>query len=163
MHTSRLVPAVAVVAALAATSTAGASFTGNVCRLASAKQAAPLTGRPSHCTRSPATKGLGSTIDMGTWAGPTATSPRVQATVALYADSGALQLARRNLKQGLPGGTPRKVSGIGTAAYEAGGASAFAIHFAVGKYVVYLTLTPVGKPRSAAALEALAKTIAVRL
>jgi hypothetical protein len=36
-------------------------------------------------------------------------------TVAHYTDPGALALAKRNLKQGFPGGTPRRVAGIGTA------------------------------------------------
>lgn len=84
----------------------------------------------------------------------------MQVTVALYTDQGALQLATRNLKQGLPGGTPRKVAGIGSAAYEATGATSTGLHFRVGKYIAYLTLN---KPRATASLETLAKAVAARL
>jgi hypothetical protein len=38
--------------------------------------------------------------------------------VPLSTDSGALQLATHDLKQGLPG-TPKRVGGIGSAAYDA--------------------------------------------
>ncbi len=163
MHVPRLGPVV-LLAALAAAAPAGAGpgFDGNVCRLVSAKQVAPLTGSPSRCTTSPATKGPGSTIFVGTWAGRAATSPRLQVTVALYSDPGALALAKRNLRQGLPG-APKKVTGIGTGAYEASGAGAAGIHFTVGKDVASLTLTPAGKERSLASLETLARTIAARL
>lgn len=164
MNARKLVPTLALVCALAATATAEArsSFTGDVCGLASAKQAAPLTGSPSHCTKSPASPGPGSTLYAAVWSGVTATSPRLQVTVAVYTDKGALQLARRNLKQGLPGGTPRPLRGVGTAAYEASGPAGAGIHFGLDKYVVYMTLT--GKAsRSTAQLEAIAKSIAAKL
>ena len=162
MHAPRLVPLV-LLAALAAAAPAGArsAFAGNVCALLPAKQVAPLTGSPSRCTTSPATKGPGSTIFVGTWAGRAATSPRLQVTVALYTDPGALALAKRNLRQGLPG-APKKVTGIATGAYEAIGAGAAGIHFTVGKYVASLTLTPAGT-RSIGPLETLARAIAARL
>ena len=51
-------------------------------------------------------------------------------TVASYTDQGALALAKRNLNQGFPGGTPKRMAGIGTGAYEATGAGSSAIHFA---------------------------------
>lgn len=89
--------------------------------------------------------------------------PRIHATVSLYTDQGSLQLAKRNLNQGLPG-TPRKVARIGSAAYEATGGLSTAIHFNVGKYIVFVSLNTVGTPpRSTASLEALAKTVAARL
>jgi hypothetical protein len=165
VHVSRLTLAVSLLAALATASAAGArsNFNGNVCRLASAKQVTAIAGVSSNCTNARPSKGPGSTIYAGDWAGKTSRSPRVQVTVAFYTDLGVLQLAKSNLKQGLPG-KPRKVAGIGSAAYEATGGLSTGIHFNVGKYVVYLTLNAVGKPpRSTPPLEALAKAIAARL
>jgi hypothetical protein len=162
MRTSRLTIAVAL-AGLAAAAPAGASrsFNGNVCGLVSAGQLATIKGVSTHCAKARPLTGPGSTMYTANWAGKTSSSPRLQVTVALYTDPGALTLAKRNLKQGFPGGTPRRVAGIGTAAYEASGAGATGIHFAVGKHVVYITLS--GKLRSKAPLEALAKAIAARL
>jgi len=147
--------------ALAATSaaSAGSRFAGNVCALIPTKQVTRVVGSPSHCTKAPTTPGPGSTMYVGNWAGP-AGSPPLQLTISVYSDQGFLQLAKRNLKQGLPGGTPKSVAGIGSAAYEASGAGSTGIHFSVGKYVAYLSL---GKPRATTSLEALAKTIAARL
>lgn len=165
MHASRLTLAVTLFAALAAASVAGArsNFNGNVCRLVSAKQITAIPGVSSSCTNAKPSKAPGSTIYTGNWAGNTPRSPRVQVTVAFYTDMGVLQLAKSNLEQGLPG-TPRKVAGIGSAAYEATGGLSTGIHFNVGKYVVYISVNTVGKPpRSTASLEALAKAVAARL
>ena len=108
-------------------------------------------------------QGPGSTIYVGNWAGLSKTSPTLQVTVAVYTDPGALKLARQNLKQGLPG-PPKKVAGIGSAAYEAKGALSAGIHVAVGKYVAYITLATTGAPpKSATVLEPLAKAVAARL
>jgi hypothetical protein len=137
-------------------------FDGKVCGLVSAKQVAAIPGVSSHCTSARPAKGPGSTIYAGTWNGTSPTAPALQVTVALYTDKGALQLATRNLAQGLPGSPPRKLTGIGSAAYEATGASAIGIHFAVHDDVVYVILTTTGKPPRAS-LEQLAKAIAARL
>ena len=95
--------------------------------------------------------------------GLTPKSPTVQVTVAVYTDSGALKLAKQNLKQGLPG-PPKKVSGIGSAAYEAKGALSAGIHVAVGKYIAYISLNTIGTPpKSATVLEPLAKAVAAHL
>jgi hypothetical protein len=152
-------------AALAAASSAGAhsSFNGNVCGLLAAKQIAAIPGVSPQCTNAKPSKGLGSTISLGNWAGKTPRSPHLQITVSLYTDAGALQLAKRNLDQGLPA-TPRKVAGIGVGAYEAIGASAAGIHFAVGKDVVYISLNTIGAPpRSTASVEAVARAVAAKL
>lgn len=165
MYPSRLTLAATFIAALAVASAAeaGSSFKGNVCSVVPAKKVAAISGASSKCTNAKPSKGPGSTIYVGNWAGKTPTSPRTQVTIALYTDAGALQLAKRNLNQGLPG-TPKKVSGIGSAAYEATGASGAAIHFNVGKYIAYLNLTTAGKAaKSKASLESLAKAIAARL
>ena len=165
MHFSKLALAATLVAALVGAPAAGArlDFSGNVCQLVTAKQITAIPGVSSKCTNAAPSKGPGSTIYVGNWAGKTPTSPTVQVTVALYTDSGALKLAKSNLKQGLPG-PPKKVAGIGSAAYEAIGGFSAGVHFNVGKYVVYLSLNTVGKPpQSTASLETLAKGIAARL
>ena len=156
-------PAVVLVAALAtAGASAGASpsFAGKVCGLVPARSATAIPGISPRCTNAPPSRGPGSTLSTGNWAGKTPGSG-LQLTIALYADKGALQLATRNLNQGLPG-APRKVTGIGSAAFEGSGASAVGIHFVVGKYVAYVTLNTTGKAQRTS-LEAFAKAVAARL
>jgi hypothetical protein len=134
---------VAVAAAVAAASaTAAPPFHGNVCGLLTARQIATLPGVSARCTNLRPAPGPGSTNYVGHWAGKTPGSAGLQVTVASYADQGALALAKRNLNQGFPGGTPKRAAGIGTGAYEAAGAGSSAIHFGVGKYVVYVIATP---------------------
>jgi hypothetical protein len=159
VHVSRLTSLLVVVALAVATAAAAAAppFHGNVCGLLTARQVAALPGVLARCTNLPPTQGPGSTLYVGHWAGKTPGSAGLQVTVASYADQGALALASRNLRQGLPG-TPKRVTGIGTAAYEATGATSSAIHFAVGKYAVYLTAT--SPLRS---LEVIARAVAARL
>ena len=154
-----------VVAALATASAAGAApgFNGNVCAMVPTKQVTAIAGVSSKCTNAKPSQGPGSTIYVGNWAGLTPKSPTVQVTVAVYTDTGALQLAKQNLKQGLPG-PPKKVAGIGSAAYEAKGALSVGIHVAVGKYIAYISLNTIGTPpKSATVLEPLAKAVATRL
>ena len=161
----RLTLAFTLLAAFVMSPGAGArsNFSGKVCQLVTAKQITAIAGVSSKCANAAPSRGPGSTIYVGNWAGMTPTSPSVQVTVALYTDTGALQLARSNLRQGLPG-PPKKVAGIGSAAYEAIGGFSAGIHFNVGKYVVYMSLNTVGKPpRSITSLETLAKGVAARL
>jgi len=166
VRTSRLTPALTIIAAaLALTSAAGAgsTFGGNVCRLATAKQVAAIPGVSSKCSNAKPSKGFGSTIYSGNWAGKTPTSARLQVTINLYTDTGALQLAKRNLKQGLPG-APKKLAGVGSAAYQASGAGAAAIRFSVGKYIAFISVNTVGAPpKVTPQLIALAKAIAAKL
>jgi hypothetical protein len=143
---------------------AAPAFNGNVCGLLTAKQATAISGVSSKCTNAKPSQGLGSKIYIGNWSGLKPTSPTLQVTIAVYGDAGALQLATRNLKQGLPGGPPKKVSGIGEAAYEATGAMGAGIHVAVGKNIAYISLsTPGTTPKSAAVVEPVAKAVAARL
>ena len=164
MHMS-LRLAILVFAALATASAAGAApgFNGKVCAMVSAKQVTAIAGVSSKCTNAKPSQGPGSTTYVGNWAGLTPTSPTVQVTVAVYTDTGALRLAKQNLKQGLPG-PPKKVAGIGSAAYEAKGALSVGIHVAIGKYIAYISLNTIGTaPKSATVLEPLAKAVAARL
>ena len=163
MYATRLTLAVFVVLALAEPAEARSNFNRNVCTLLSAKQVTAVPGVSTNCTNAKPSRGLGATNYIGNWAGKTPRSARLQVTVSLYTDTGALQLARRNLKQGLPG-PPRKVAGIGSAAYEAIGALSSGVHFATGKYVVYVSLNTIGSPpRSTVSIEGIAKAIASKL
>ena len=149
--------------AAAPVSLAGAAPALNVCGLLTAKQATAISGVSSKCTNAKPSQGPGSKIYEGDWAGLKPTSPTLQVTVAVYGDPGALQLATRNLKQGLPG-PPKKVSGIGEAAYEATGAMGAGIHVAVGKDIAYISVsTPGTTPKSAAVVEPVAKAVAANL
>jgi hypothetical protein len=157
-----LITAVTLTAGTLAAASAGArpAFSRNVCRLVSAKQIAAIPGLSPRCTNARPSKAPGSTLYVGNWPGKAPSSPRLQVTVALYADPGVLALAKRNLRQGLPG-TPRRVAGIGSAAYEASGAGTTSIHSSVGKYVVYINLS--ASRASRMTVEALGKSIATQL
>ncbi len=164
MYASRLALAATLVAALAAASSAGArpGAAVNVCRLLTAKQVAAVPGVSPKCANAKPMPGPGSTIYTANWAGKTATSAHLQVTLSLYTDQGMLGLAKRNLKQGLPG-PPRKVAGIGSGAFEATGAAAQGIHVAFGKYVVVVILSGTGKLPQTTVIEAVAKKIIARL
>ena len=149
----------AIVAIASAPAGAAPPFGSNVCKLVTPAKIATIPGVSLNCTKAPATPGPGATIYTGNWPGTTSSSPHLQLTVAVYTDHGALQLATRNLKQGLPG-PPHKVSGIGTAAWAGSGAHSAGVHFAVGTSIAYLTLTgPTTKTPSITAVEAIARSI----
>jgi hypothetical protein len=157
-----VVLAVAVLAGPSA-ATADSTFTTNLCQLVPAKQVSSIVGVSSKCTNAASTKGPGSTIYSANWGGKASTDPRVQVTISVYTNAGVLQLAKHNLKQGLPG-PPKAVSGIGSAADVATGAASTGIHLNVGKYIAYINVSPPGKPStSIASVEALAKAVAARL
>lgn len=158
----------ACVAALATAWPASASpvFNGNVCALLTAKQVTAIAGVTSSCKNQAPLKGVaGANQYVGNWAGQTRRSPSLQVTIAVYpnAKSQWLQLADHNLMQGLSG-PPKKVTGIGDAAYEAKGDFAVDIHVAVGTYIAYITLSQIGKdPSSPALIEPIAKDVAAKL
>jgi len=140
---------------------AGPVFRGDVCSLLGAKQATGIRGVASTCTNAKPAAGPGSKIYIANWAGKAARSPQLQVTVSLYTDSGMLALATRNLKQGLPG-APKKIAGIGSAAYEANGSLATGIHFADRAYIVAVTVT--GKRTwTDTSVGAVAKAVAAKL
>lgn len=165
MYAFRLTTLVTVLAALIVASAAGAGsgFNGNVCRLVSAKQATMVLRISSKCVNAKPLPGPGSTMYTGNWAGKPATSMHLLVTVSAYTDAGALQLAKRNLNQGLPG-APKKLAGVGSAAYQASGAGAVAIRFSVGKYIAFISLNAIStQPKVTPQLIALAKAIAAKL
>ena len=157
--------ALALFAALGTASAAPASPSAAVdtCRLLTAKQVTAVQGVSPKCTTAKPMAGPGSTIYEANWAGKTPRAPGVQVTVSLYTDQGMLALAKRNLNQGLSG-TPKRVAGIGSAAYEATGGFSTGVRFAQGKYVVLVSVNGIGKPTwSTRSVEVLAKAVAGRL
>ena len=158
---------VVLAAVLATAPVAGAAqaFKGNVCGLLTAKQVTAIQGVTAACKNAAPLPGPGSKQYTGNWAGATPKSPGLQVTVVHYTDPGVLQLAVHNLKQGLPGGTPTKVTGIGDAAYEAKGPAGNGpgIHVAIGKYIAYINLTQGGPALSPSVLEPIAKDVVAKL
>ena len=160
---------VVLVAVLVTAPIAGAApvFSGNVCGLLTAKQVAGIPGVASSCKNAAPLPGPlpGSKEWTGNWAGTTPRSATLQVTIVKFADSGTLQLAVHNLKQGFSGGTPKKVAGIGYAAYEAkGNGLGPGINAAIGNYIAYLSATSIDAPKpTLAELEPIAKDVVAKL
>jgi hypothetical protein len=161
----QLVVVLAMLAAASPASARSAAFSGNVCALLTAKQVTAISGVTAKCKNAAPLPGPGSKQYTGNWAGATTRSPTLQVTVVHYIDPGALQLAVHNLKQGLPGGTPKKVAGIGDGAYEAKGVgNGPGIHVAIGKYIAYINASSVGgPPLLPSVLEPIAKDVVAKL
>ena len=161
----RFVVVLAAVLVTAPVAGAAPAFKGNVCGLLTAKQVAAIPGVTSSCKNAPPLPALGGKQYEGDWAGVGPKSPTLQVTIGAYSDSGALQLAVHNLKQGFSGGTPKKVAGIGDAAYEAkGNGLGPGIHVAIGKYIAYISATSIGAPKpTLAELEPIAKHVVATL
>ena len=148
----------AVAAAVAANASAsGTAFKSNVCGLVTQAQIARIPGLSSHCANAAPTRAPGSTHYIGNWSGRRAPAHRRRVHRQRRTPAGDAQS-----KQGLAA-TPHKVPGIGTAAYTATGANATGVHFAVGKYVAYLTLTGVTGKAATAQAETLARSVVQRL
>ena len=165
MHAVKPILVLALLAALATASGTPAQTSAAVdaCRLLTARQVTAVHGVSPKCVTAKPMAGPGAMIYGANWAGKTPRDAGIQVTVSLYTDQGALALAKRNLNQGLPG-PPKKVAGIGTAAYEATGGISTAVRFAKGKEVVLVGVSGIGKPTwSTKSVEALAKAVAGRL
>jgi len=153
-------------AALAITSSAGAeqaTFKNNVCKLVPSKDIAAIPGISTACIETPPLQAPGATDYVANWKG-TAPTESLQVTIEKYSDSGWLQRATHNLKQGLVALPSKKVSGIGDAAYEAKGNLAVEVKTVVGKYIAIIVLRNVRKPpTSTSEIEPLAKAIVAAL
>jgi hypothetical protein len=139
---------------------AAAAFSGNPCSLVSSKQVASF-GIPPQC-KSTTLKASGLSSSNATWAGAlTPTSPHLSISVATYESTSSplWNLGLQTLDK-LPGGPAKKVSGIGSLAYESSGTSINAINFVVGKQIVDINMRTASAPKSRAAFEALAKAVA---
>jgi hypothetical protein len=154
-------------AALSAGQTAagGATLTGSICTLVSAKEVASF-GIATQCK--PMTLNgpgfTGSTGIWGTQASPI--SPHLAVSCNAYpSPSGpAWKVALATLGTALPGNA-MKVSGVGSLAYESGGdgSTLSVINFVIGKRICSINMRT-GKPlTSLAAFNALAKSVAAKL
>jgi hypothetical protein len=157
--------AAALTAAIAAQGAAArTTFSGNACRLLSAKQVAAF-GIPTQCT--PTTRqGPSFTVRLAAW-NPHATGAQPHLSISLntYASkSGPLwQLAMKTLRT-LPG-EAKKVSGIGSIAYESGGdgSTLSEINFVVGNQIVNINMRTTKAPSTLTKFNALAKYVAAKL
>ena len=155
----------ALAAAIAAQgAAAGPAFSGNACLLLSAKQVAAF-GIPTQCK--PTTRqGPGFTSSLAVWnAHATGAQPHLSIGINTYqSKSGPLwQLAMKTIKT-LPG-EAKKVSGIGSIAYESGGdgSTLSVINFVVGNQVVNINMRTTKAPSALTKFNALAKSVAAKL
>lgn len=144
--------------------TARVAFSGNACKLVAAKQVAAF-GVPTTCT--PKTlKGPGFTASDAVWnLKATGLQPHLSVSVNTYASrSGPIWQLGLQLLSKLPGHA-KKVSGIGSVAYESGadGSTLSAINFVVGNQIVNINVRTPAAPKSLAQLNAFAKSIAAKL
>jgi hypothetical protein len=158
---------VSLAAALVITASAGArqaTFSNSVCKLVPAKDVLAIPGMGTGpCTESAPLQAPGATDYVGNWKGRLPTQG-LQVTIEHYTDSGMLKLATNNLHQGLIS-LPKKVVGIGDAAYEAkGGAGGVEVKTVVGNYIAIIVLSNVKRPiKSPSVIEPLAKDVVAAL
>jgi hypothetical protein len=164
MHRSRLASVVVtVVAAGAVASTANAApFSGKVCSLLTAKQVATVNVAPLKCTAEPAVKTSIFTAYHGYW-GTSLTAPHpVVLNLAINTGNASYLATAKNTLRALPG-VPKKVTGIGSLAYESSGGTLTEINFAVGSYVCSILLRTTKPLNSISSFNALAKAVAAKL
>lgn len=151
---------VAGAALVAPSAYASRAFSGNPCHLVSAKQLASV-GISGSCK--PTTlNGPGFTVNTAIW--NLTSTPHLSVGVHTYpsASGAAWSVAMKTLRI-LPGGQGKKVSGIGSLAYETGGdGTVAAINFVVGKQIVSINLGAKKAP-SMSVFNALAKSVAAKL
>ena len=158
-HASAFAVAAAMAAALAVPG-AGArtAFNGNVCSLLSAKQVAAVHA-PSKCTHR-TSSGSAGTDNYGTWG--SATGPHLSVAVNTYQSttSSAFKLAKKYLGE-LP--NAKKVSGVGSLAWESSQGTVTVLNFVVGHDICNLSLTSAQPSKSLSPVIALAKVVAAKL
>lgn len=152
------------VATAAQGAAAGTAFSGNACRLLSAKQLAAFS-MPPQC-KPTMLQGPGFTSNLAVWnARATGAQPHLAISIQTYSSkSGPLwQLAMKTIKT-LPG-EAKKVSGIGSIAYESGGDGSrlSVINFVVGNQVVNINMRTTNAPSALTKFNGLAKSLAAKL
>lgn len=166
MHATRSRWLIAVVVAaglasyVAAPAVAGtAAFSGNVCGMVSAAQVSALKA-PKTCKPTTLKTALNNAY-YGTWAASNPTGPHLTVSIVAWKNSGMLAAAKSHLNA-VPG-TPKKVAGIGSAAYESSGGQLTVINFVVGSDICDINLRTAKPLGSLTAFNALAKSIAAKL
>lgn len=146
----------------AATAAAGRSPL-NACKLVTKSQAASL-GVTKPCV-SKTVPGSSGVLSWGNWGSPGSDAAALALTVSTFNDtnSPAWQTNMQLLKV-LPG-KPKKVSGIGSVAYESGGdgGGLSSIHFVKGKRIVVFSWYSKKPQTSLKAFNAIAKSIAAQV
>jgi hypothetical protein len=135
------------------------AFSGDVCGLLTSQQVASVKVTPLKCTSQKPVKGSGGTLYYGNWGG-TGLAPHLSVSVNVTSDAAGLQQAKKFLGQ-FP--HAKKVSGIGSLAYESTAGDPAMLNFVVGNDVVNLGLETKQPLTSVAALTALGKAIAAKL
>jgi hypothetical protein len=149
----------AVAAATPTASNGRLAFSGDVCGLLTSQQAASVKVTPLKCSSQKPIKGSAGTLYYGNWGG-TGLAPHLSVSVNVTSDAAALQQARKFLGQ-FP--HAKKVSGIGSLAYESTAGDPAMLNFVVGKDVVNLGLQTKQPLTSVATLTALGTAIAAKL
>ena len=152
-----------VIAGSTPTALAGAgartAFSGDVCSLLTLKQVATVNVTPLKCTNQKPIKGSGGTLYYGNWGG-TGLAPHLAVSIDAHTDATGLQQAKAALGH-FP--NAKKVSGIGSVAYESTAGNPAMLNFIIGKDVVEIGLQTKQPLKSVAAFNALAKAIAGKL
>jgi hypothetical protein len=150
-----------IVVAAAASPASGArvAFSGDVCGLLTSEQVASVKVTPLKCSSQKPIKGSGGTLYYGNWGG-SGLAPHLSVSITLHSDAAGLQQAKTFLGQ-FP--HAKKVSGIGSLAYESTVGDPAMLNFVVGKDVVDIGLQTKQPLKSMAALTAIGKAIAAKL
>jgi hypothetical protein len=135
------------------------AFSGDVCSLLTPKQVASVNVTPLKCSTQKPIKGSGGTLYFGNWGG-TGLAPHLSVSVDAHSDAAGLQQAKGSLGH-FP--NAKKVSGIGSVAYESSSGNPAMLNFIIGEDVVEIGLQTKQPLKSAAAFTALAKAIAGKL
>lgn len=162
MHRA-LAVAIVVAGLVAASASARPSFSGNACTLVGTKQIAAF-GISGTCESKKFGAPGNFSATIGIWSSTSRTA-RLSIAVNTYSSKSGpyWQVAMKTLNK-LPGGA-KKVTGIGSLAYESGGdgSTLSAINFVVGNQVVAINMRTPTAPKSLAAFNTLAKSIAAKL
>ena len=155
-----------VVVAGASAPVARAAFNGNVCSLLTAKQVAAAHIIPSKCINQKTTKISTWTNYYAHWGSTSLSAASVDISLDVYQSTTSFQTFKKSLRTSISYyGSPQKVSGIGSVAYEAKNNSRGEIRFVVGHSIASVSLFAgeSGKLKSFTQLNALARSVAAGL
>jgi hypothetical protein len=145
---------------------ARAAFNGKVCSLLTTKQVAAAHVTPPKCINQKTTKISTWTNYYAHWGSTSLTATTLDISLDVYRDTSSFQAFRRQIRTSISYyGSPQKVSGIGSLAYEAKKGSRGEIRFVVGHSIVSLSILVGGsaKLKSFTPLNVLARAVAAGL
>ncbi len=157
------IAALVIVASLAIATAADGSSTLNACKIVTAVQARSLgVTKPCVGRTIPALSGV---ISSGNWGSPGSDRAALALNVSTFKDTNnAVWQENMKLLKVLPG-HPKKVSGIGSLAYESGGdgGTLSSIHFVKGRRLVTFSWYSKKPETSLKTFNAIAKSIAAQI